>query len=179
MRSWSPGVSRCQVDRRKQQSDEYGPPGRVGLPRHGYHRFLPQQRPRLYECRRRPGQRSGRYAGHGEGGPNFVTDRTNPSSVTDMRRACKNVLYTVCRATSMARTTIASRVLAGEPTSTSSTGRPRLSSSDWRYWYCGATGSAKRVQRTEHTNSLCSHKSIWPPEKAFSGGQIFIKGDAV
>ena len=30
-----------------------------------------------------------------EGGPNFVTDRTNPSSVTDMRRACKNVLYTV------------------------------------------------------------------------------------
>ena len=30
-----------------------------------------------------------------EGGPNFVTDRTNPSSVTDMRRACKNVMYTV------------------------------------------------------------------------------------
>ena len=30
-----------------------------------------------------------------EGGPNFVTDRTDPSSVTDMRRACKNVLYTV------------------------------------------------------------------------------------
>lgn len=30
-----------------------------------------------------------------EGGPNFVSDRTNPSSVTDMRRACKNVLYTV------------------------------------------------------------------------------------
>lgn len=30
-----------------------------------------------------------------DGGPNFVTDRTDPSSVTHMRRACKNVMYTV------------------------------------------------------------------------------------